>query len=105
MKYPLIKDLGLDIQTHGLDYVFAKHLEELLSEGVEVSNYDGERGAWTTELGEHDRHKGLLIGVKPIRKETCRDVLEEIMKDLTPYSDPSGKWFDRAKAAIDREQE
>jgi len=113
MKYPLIKDLGLEpfwIQApKGRHWILADDLERVLSEGVEVYGFGINDGAdWAQDSRGGRTHKGLLIGVKPIKQETCRDVLKDALHMIAfsgeKYVD-AYEVLDRAKAAIDREQE
>ena len=85
-------------------------INKMLSEGAEVYSFDPPKTStrWSPQWG-HDEsefdHKGLLINIQPIKKETAEDVL----KALIDYEDniPDAmkpeyeSIYERAKAVLD----
>lgn len=56
-----------------------------------------------------DTHRALLIGIEPLKQETCADVLRDMIEKTTNtdrefvFAETS-YWYERAKAALSREE-
>ena len=82
-----------------------RDVNQAIENGVEVSG--AMSGAMVSQpfgqVGKvGDTHKALLIGVEPIKQESCADVLAEILEKHTGY-DLGTLMYKRAKAALERE--
>lgn len=85
MTYPLIKELGLEVISRGIDHVvMVQDLERLLSQGVRVHGCDtaNDENLWTTTNSNGETHTGLLIGVKPLEKDSADGLLRETINEL-----------------------
>lgn len=84
-QFKHVKALGLEIFWEG-EYVRASDLEKLLEQApvVYAKEYPEHQsdgwGDWCTyETENHDTHTALLVGVKPIE----RDSFEKLVRDLS----------------------
>ena len=119
-KYPLTEGLGLFVQTGSLvihggsggpkDYIRADDLERLLEKGARIIGHKSEYG-WV--WGEpHSRakntHTALLIGIKPIQKDTAEQILKDLIEtaeSLNSGPNPMlsvGYYVDRAKRLLEQ---
>lgn len=98
MKYPLIKKwLGLGVGSRmtlggkiASDHISADELEAKLAEGLEVYG----RTTFSTIWIEGDTHVALAIGKQPIKKQTRRDALMDLMDDVfSRKNPPDAKWL------------
>lgn len=117
-KFPLVKELGLEIlgDDHPENFsqkVYAADIERLLSQAPVVYSgwHSHERGHSTTDTWstsywpiEKATHTARLIGVKPIKKpDTAEDLLLELIEIITKFHvddahelDAVGRLADRA---------
>ncbi|RJP50493.1 MAG: hypothetical protein C4586_05780 [Anaerolineaceae bacterium] len=94
MTYPRIKELGLEVQTGSMaNYINAEDLERILEQGVRVyiarSKTDGAILNTTTIDGyrnDYYQTQALMIGEKPIQRDTAESLLSEYIKTLKEYS-------------------
>lgn len=105
--FPLISELGLKVHadtlgvlpTHPMGALYferklatnvrASDLEKLLAEGVMVCAHRGPsnlEGVWIARPYEDvdSTHTGLLIGIKPIKRDTAEGLLREMIAAWTP---------------------
>jgi hypothetical protein len=116
MTYPLIKELGLDLDVFANYqncenwYVRAADLERVLSQGVYMSmpprkDTDGLWAAHETVIGETligHTHTGLLIGVKPIQRDTAEGLLRELVNESTSIGQKGSDLLERARKLLEQ---
>lgn len=99
----------LEYAENCLNEWFDKHVEpinKMLSEGVEVYGFQGPEGYAMEQFHskETDTHKGILINIEPIKKETAEDVLRDIVRDCDNAGIESMEdYYNRAKKVLGEE--
>ena len=109
-KFPLIEGLGITVYAPSApdSYISAQDLERVLSEGVEVTSSDDQRcfyrGIDPNRPG-HDLVQGLVIGLKPIERDTADKFVKDMHEYLSKFSgwnvpDDVKKFEERAKKLV-----
>jgi len=104
-----LSDNGASITVRRKEYTDmlaqARAINKMLSEGVEVSGWDGECWNQDDQISDKYTHKALLINITEIKVQTREEKLEAVLRDFVrsqDYSDQSGL-RDRAKKALEAE--
>lgn len=112
-KFKNIEALGLVTYAHpwGMErrseeFVRAVDLESLLSQGVRVYNAHSAQGrpyerTWFTNETHTATQSALLIGMRPIERDTAEGLLREALADCRTFGGLVGEaWLERAMRLV-----
>lgn len=81
-------------------------INKAIRDGVEVQGIEDKDWGWSfsriTRVPKAT-HRALLIGIEPIKAETCAELLAELLNTPQDECTPNN-WEARAKAALERER-
>lgn len=109
---------NLQIVTAGeFEQWWNSEIAPLFENAVEVYGSEDRKGysqfAWLQERHELDKHKALLVNIRPIVQDSAEDILRELVGGMNkttlitykgdhPPMNAFNVWFDKAKAFLEK---